>query len=44
MEQDPDLDKCTHGMDINDLRVKEKAMMQHDHTSHWHVLFSVPKF
>ena len=32
MEQDPDLDKVEHGMDINELRAKEKALMQHDRT------------
>ena len=30
MEQDPDLDRIGHGMDINDLRAKEKVLMQHD--------------
>ena len=32
MEQDPDLDKIEHGMDINNLRAKEKALMLHDRT------------
>ena len=30
MEQDPELDKAMHGMDISELRAKEKAMMQYD--------------
>ena len=30
MEEDPDLDKSEHGMDISELRAKEKAMMQHE--------------
>ena len=41
MEQDPDLDKSEHGMDISELRAKEKAMMQHERTFLWRVSFPV---
>ena len=32
MEKHPELDKDTHGMDIDDLRAKEKQLMQHKST------------
>ena len=32
MEKHPELDKNTHGLDIDDLRAKEKQLMQHEST------------
>ena len=32
MEKNPELDKDRHGMDIEDLRAKEKQLMQHEST------------
>ena len=32
MEKNPELDKDRHGMDIDDLRAKEKQLMQHEST------------
>ena len=32
MEKHPERDKDTHGMDIDDLRAKEKQLMQHKST------------